>query len=75
MQMKVLIMLLKVYTSVKLVPCSESDTGIIVGWIIFQEQRDPSQYLTAVFNSLMNYEGLSEGLRDLKYQQKAEEDL
>ena len=55
---------------------SESDTGIIVGWIIFQEQRDPSQYLTAVFNSLMNYEGLSEGLlRDLKYQQKAEEDL
>ena len=55
---------------------SESDTGIIVGWIIFQEQRDPLQYLTAVFSSLMNYEGVSEGLlRDPKYQQKAEEDL
>ena len=53
---------------------SESDTGIIVGWIIFQERHDPSQYLTSVFNSLMNYEGLNEGLlRDLKYQQKAEE--
>ena len=34
---------------------SESDTGIIVGWIMFQERRDPSHYLTSVFNSLMNY--------------------
>ena len=55
---------------------SESDTGIIVGWIIFQERHDPLHYLTSVFNSLMNYEGLNEGLlRDLKYQQKAEEDM
>ena len=53
MQMKVLIMLLKAYTSET--STSESDTGIVVGWIIFQEQRDPSQYLTAVFNSLVNY--------------------
>ena len=55
---------------------SESDTGIIVGWIIFQVRRDPSQYLTSVYNSLINYEGLNEGLlRDLKYQQKGEEDM
>ena len=55
---------------------SESDTGIIVGWFIFQERRDPSQYLTSVFNNRMNYEGLNESLlRDLKYQQKAEEDV
>ena len=46
---------------------SESDTGIVVGWIAFQERHDPLQCLTAVFNSLMNYEGLNEGLlRDLK---------
>ena len=65
MQMKVLIMLLKAYTSET--STSESDTGIVVGWIIFQGQRDPSQYLTAVFNSLVNYEGLNEGLlRDFK---------
>ena len=55
---------------------SECDTGIIVGWFIFQERRDPSQYLTSVFNNRMNYEGLNESLlRDLKYQQRAEEDM
>ena len=29
--------------------------SIVVGWIIFQDRRDPLQCLTVVFNSLMNF--------------------